>query len=71
MSPGEIVDRARSVWREAYVRTSDHTFQCWQGCSVARGVVCAEGLALKAADEHAWNLFYEVRGPDPESEAAA
>jgi hypothetical protein len=67
----EIVDRARGIWQEAVYQTSDHTFLCRSGCSLTGGVVCSEGLALKAADGHAWNQFYEVRGPDPESEAAA
>lgn len=67
----ELVEAARAVWQEAVCRTADHTFLCVRGCTVTGGVVCPEGLALRAADEHAWSTFYEVRGPDRESESAA
>lgn len=71
MTHDEIVDWARATWQEAVCQTSDHTFLCRSGCTLTGGVVCSEGLALEAADQHAWNQFYEVRGPDPESEVAA
>jgi hypothetical protein len=70
MSPDQIVDRARATWQEAVFQTADHTFLCWNGCTITNGPVCSEGLALRAADEQAWESFYAVRGPDQEGAAA-